>query len=88
MNVEEVITFIDTSMYAKKGKYLSTLQKKIIQEIWPGRQSYKQIATKHQYCPSYLSQDVGPKLWRQLSEVFGERITKAHFRAIIERLVV
>ncbi|MBR8834889.1 MAG: NACHT domain-containing protein [Stigonema ocellatum SAG 48.90 = DSM 106950] len=86
MNVEEVLLFIDASIFAKMGKHLSDLQRLLIQAAWSGsRQGYDQIAQANGYSPNYLKQDAGPKLWQLLSDVFGEKIKKSNFRAAIER---
>lgn len=86
MNVQEVLKFIDASMFAKKGKHLNDVQRLIIQATWSERQCYAQIAKTNSYCASYLKQNAGPKLWKQLSEVFGKKIIKTNFRATMERL--
>jgi hypothetical protein len=44
-------------------------------------------ASDYRYTPSYLKQDVGPKLWKLLSETLGEQVSKTNFRAAIERQV-
>ncbi|ARV58820.1 hypothetical protein BZZ01_09380 [Nostocales cyanobacterium HT-58-2] len=86
MNVEEVLNFIDALIFAKKGKHLSDVQRLIIQAAWSEtRQSYDQIAETNGYSPNYLKQDVGPKLWQLLSDVFGEKIKKSNFRATVQR---
>ncbi len=86
MNVEEVLLFTDTLVFAKMGKHLSDLQRLLIQAAWSSdRQGYDQIAQANGYSPNYLKQDAGPKLWQLLSDIFGEKIKKSNFRAAMER---
>jgi len=50
-------------------------------------QTYDEMAhaSDYRYIPSYLKQDVGPKLWKLLSETLGEVVSKTNFQAALER---
>jgi hypothetical protein len=86
MNIEDVLNFTDSLVFAKKGKHLNDLQRIIIEAASSGsRYGYEEIAQASGYSPNYLKQDVGPKLWQLLSDVFGEKIKKNNFRATVER---
>ncbi len=86
MNIEDVLNFTDSLVFAKKGIHLNDLQRTIIQAASSGlRHRYEEIAQANGYSPNYLKQDVGPKLWQLLSDVFGEKIKKNNFRATVER---
>ncbi|MBD1911980.1 MULTISPECIES: NB-ARC domain-containing protein [unclassified Leptolyngbya] len=85
-DVEQILTFTDTLVAAKTGLHLSDLQRAMLRESWSWqRLSYDQIADSYGYSSTYLKHDVGPKLWKLLSEVLGEKVTKTSFRAAIER---
>lgn len=49
------------------------------------RQTYEEIAAANGYASSYLQKDTGPKLWRDLSTVLGEPVSKTNFKAALER---
>ncbi|HEY9623999.1 MAG TPA: NB-ARC domain-containing protein [Crinalium sp.] len=86
MDIEKAIAFTDTLVSAKAGVHLSDLQQAMLRESWSWqRQSYDKIADTYGYSPTYLKHDVGPKLWKLLSEVLGEKVNKTNFRAAIER---
>ncbi|HAJ63710.1 MAG TPA: hypothetical protein DCP31_34480 [Cyanobacteria bacterium UBA8543] len=85
-NVEEIFKFTDALVFAKMGKHLSDVQRLLIQTAWfkPG-QRYDEIAKETGYSVNYLKQDAGPKLWRLLSDILGEKVKKSNFRAAMER---
>ncbi|WP_404783354.1 NB-ARC domain-containing protein [Altericista sp. CCNU0014] len=62
---------------------VSEIQMVILSESWCGN-TYQKIAKNAKYNFSYVK-DLGHKLWRELSELFGENITKQNFRAVILR---
>ncbi|NJK66409.1 MAG: hypothetical protein HC789_17775 [Microcoleus sp. CSU_2_2] len=68
------------------GKHLSDVQRLLIQTAWskPG-QRYDEIAQETGYSVTYLKQDAGPKLWRMLSDILGEKVKKSNFRGAMER---
>lgn len=86
MDIEDALLFTDTLVFNHTGLHLSDLQQAMLRESWSWqRQSYDQIADTYGYSPTYLKHDVGPKLWKLLSEVIGEKVNKKNFRAAIER---
>ncbi|MDF5727192.1 MAG: NB-ARC domain-containing protein [Rhizonema sp. PD38] len=86
MDIEKALAFTDALVFAKLGVHLSDLQQAMLRESWSWqRQSYDQIADSYGYSPTYLKHDIGPKLWKLLSEVLKEKVNKTSFRAAIER---
>ena len=86
MDIEKALALTDALVFNRSGGHLSDLQRAILQASWSlQRQSYDQIADTYGYSPTYLKHDVGPKLWKLLSETLGETVTKTNFRAAIER---
>ncbi|MGL5065615.1 MAG: AAA-like domain-containing protein [Microcoleus sp.] len=81
MNLEEALEFTDNSVYTKTGKHLNDLERLIFIGTWQGK-TYKQISPLNS---EYVEKDVGFKLWRKLSIVLGERVTKKNVRGAIER---
>ncbi|MFM7425986.1 MAG: NB-ARC domain-containing protein, partial [Elainella sp.] len=86
MDIEATLAFTDRLVFEKAGAHLSDLQLAMLRSSWSWeRQSYDQIAETYGYSSTYLKHDVGPKLWKLLSEVLGEKVNKTSFRAAIER---
>ncbi len=86
IDLEEALALSNALVFAKSGTYLSDLQQAMLRASWSWqRQSYDQIADAYGYSPTYLKHDVGPKLWRLLSDALGEKVSKTNFRAAIER---
>lgn len=83
MNVEEALATADTLVFAKTGKYLSTLQAAIFRATWLS-QKYEQIAQEC-YCSDAHVKAVGAALWELISEGLEEKVSKKTFRAALER---
>ena len=84
MDIEELLSFVDQFVYTRTGKHLKDIEILIIRGSWQG-QNYEEIAEVHGYTDKYLRQDVGPKLWKLLSDTFDERVSKTNFRTALER---
>ncbi len=84
MNCERVLEVADTAVLAKIGRHLSEVEAAILMGAWHS-QTYQQIASASGYSASYLTRDIGPKLWKLLSQALGETVSKTNFRAALER---
>ncbi len=62
---------------------LTTVQEIVFSESWAG-QTYLDIAVNAGYDPGYIK-DVGSELWRSISEVVGEKVTKNNLRGVLQR---
>ncbi len=82
MTAEEALTLLDTLL---QGPKLKDIQELVFTYSWQG-QTYPQIAQQLNYDLSYI-RDVGSELWRQLSQEFGEQITKKNVQAVLRRQV-
>ena len=80
MNVEEALIFLDTAL---QQRFLNNLQELVFRQAWAG-QTYPEIAESCGYDANYIK-DVGYKLWKLLSTVFEEEVTKSNFRSVIRR---
>ncbi|WRH67712.1 MAG: hypothetical protein RSE13_05005 [Planktothrix sp. GU0601_MAG3] len=85
MKFEQALAIADTLVVEKTGKHLTDAQTAVLQGTWHC-QKYHEIALEYRCTPEYLKQDVGPKLWKLLSDELGEKVGKKNFRAVIERL--
>ena len=86
MNSEEAFETVDAAVFANKGRHLSDAEAHVFRGAWDG-QTYNQMTTV-QYKLNYLKQDIGPNLWKLLSDVLGENVGKSTFRAAIERFIL
>lgn len=82
MDVQEAIEFVDQLLYTHTGKYLSDLERAVFIGSWHGH-TYDKIYPEN---PEYVEKYVGYRLWRKLSEVCGEKVTKKQFRGALERI--
>ncbi|WP_202218740.1 AAA family ATPase [Okeania sp. KiyG1] len=82
MDIQEVLKLAEELIYDHTGENLDYLQKTILQRTLEG-QTYKKIA-EETYASETHVRYIGAKLWKILSEILGENITKANFRTILE----
>ena len=74
----------ETSVYKQTNKYLSDIETLILKGAWDNR-TYEDIAEAEGYASSYLSKDVGNKLWGNLSAALGEKVSKKNFKTALRR---
>lgn len=84
MNLEEVVEVTDAAVFAKIDRHLNEVETTVLRGAWEGK-TYEQMVETCQYSLTYLKQAAGPKLWKLLSKVFGEDISKTNFRSVLER---
>jgi AAA-like domain len=84
MNLDQGLEITNETLFLKKGRRLSEVEIAILKGSWE-QQTYEEISVNTCYSLNYLKQDVGPKLWRLLSEVFNEKVSKINFQFSIER---
>ena len=46
--------------------------------------TYERMAEGSEYSTNYLMRDVAPKLWKQLSSIFGCSVGKTNFRVVLD----
>lgn len=86
MNLEAVLLLVDELIFTGTGRHLSDLQNTILARVWQG-QKYLNIAL-HYGCTEGHAKDVASALWKQLSEILGERVNKNNFRTVIKRFLL
>ncbi len=84
MDAEAALAWIDRVVYAKTGDRLSELAQVIIRQSWHGR-TYLDIADTYG-CTEGHAKDTGADLWKQLTQLLNERISKKNIRVVIPRL--
>ena len=84
MNFEQGLEVADDAVFLKVGRRLNEVEIAILKGSWQG-QTYEKIADVTSYSTSYLKRDVGPKLWKMLTEALNEEVGKTNFRHSLER---
>jgi hypothetical protein len=83
-SLEEALKIANRVVLAEAKRNLTDVEIIVFQGAW-AREEYDQIAAKHQYATSYISQDVAPKLWRLLTAALGEKVKKSNFKEALKR---
>ncbi len=84
MKGQEAIALIDHLLQsANKKQKLNDIQSRIFLETWEGH-SYQEIADRLLYEHDYIKK-VGSHLWRKLSQIIGEKISKHNLQAVLRR---
>jgi DNA-binding CsgD family transcriptional regulator len=82
MKGQEAIALIDNLLQSlNKKQKLTDLQSIVFLETWEG-DSYQEIADRHKYEHDYIKQ-VGSHLWRKLSQITGEKVSKQNLQAVL-----
>jgi hypothetical protein len=84
MNFEQALAVANAAVFDRFGRYLSDVETAILRGSWQ-RQTYEKIADASGYSISYLTRDIGPKLWKLLSQALGESVSKTSFVTVLER---
>ncbi|MUG98942.1 hypothetical protein F7734_44270 [Scytonema sp. UIC 10036] len=80
MNTEEALILLDNLL---KPKSLNSIQEIVFRHAWEGM-GYREMARNCGYDANYLK-DVGSKLWKLLSEILNQEVTKSNVRAVLGR---
>ncbi len=83
MDAEAVLVWLDTVVPSKTGEQLNELEKVILQQVWLGKK-YLEIADFYG-CTEGHAKDVGSRLWKLLSLVMRQKITKSNCRRVLEK---
>ncbi|MBD1912404.1 tetratricopeptide repeat protein [Leptolyngbya sp. FACHB-8] len=83
MEAETALAWVDQLITFKTGKQLNALQRDILARVLRG-QKYPEIAAHSGYTEGHIK-DVSAHLWKVLSGLLGERITKSTCRVVLER---
>ena len=71
----ELLNQLDHYLIENQQPPLNSIERSILKGIWE-EQTYNQIAKQTGYSATYITNLVAPKLWRRMSQVMGQRITK------------
>jgi len=84
MELKEVLRFADEKVFAKTGKHLEDLQEAILKETLQGRKYAAKVA-KDRDCSEGYVRVAAAELWKVLSDVLDEEVSKGNVRSILER---
>jgi hypothetical protein len=90
MNLESEFTGKDAQQVADRlafqstGKHLSDVEMIVFEGSWQGK-TYEEMAQEAGYTVDYLNKDVGNKLWKKLSDLLGEKVSKKNLREPLKR---
>lgn len=87
MEPNEALELADKLVFDKTGSYLSEAQKAVLSGAWQG-QTYHRIAEEHGFSSAYLNQEVGPSLWKLLSEAYGQKVSKKNLHSVLEQRAI
>ena len=82
MTVEKGLELIEQVLPQRQ---LSKIQEVVFRHSWEG-QSYKEIAEQFDYSLGYIK-DTGSDLWKLLSDVLGEQVTRRNFQGVLKRIM-
>ncbi len=86
-DIESISLFTEELVRVKTGKSLSDIEREVLRESLSGK-TYSQIASQLDYSRDYISQNVAPKLWKLLSIILKEKISKNNCRSVLERKII
>lgn len=81
---EEVYEAVNNAVYQKFGEYMKDSEVEVLQGCWEGK-TYPKIAVRGNYSSSYIGRNIGPDLWKKLTEALGEKVSKTNFREALKR---
>ncbi|MGF1520505.1 MAG: NB-ARC domain-containing protein [Nodosilinea sp.] len=79
----DAVELADKLVFSVTGRHLSDLQRTILHQVWQGRK-YLDIANTAGYTEGHIK-DVAYQMWRLLSRVTGEKVTKSTLKSALKR---
>ncbi len=89
IQVNNILDILERMVFAQTEEHLSNIQLKVLKETLAGK-TYGEIAESipgKGGSQSYLENNIGPNLWKILSEVLGEQVTKKNVKKVIEQQI-
>ncbi|WP_017300649.1 ATP-binding protein [Nodosilinea nodulosa] len=79
----DAVELADRLVFTVTGRHLNDLQRTILHQVWHG-QKYLDIANTAGYTEGHIK-DVAYQMWRLLSKVTGEKVTKSTLKSALKR---
>ncbi len=86
MDIDSLLEILDRGLVEAQNRSLNAVEILLLKGLWRS-QTYVQIAQASGYSPGYLANVVALKLYRRLSDLVGERITKKNCRQLLQSYV-
>ena len=83
MCFEKYLEVLETNLFSIKGQKLTLVEREILKAAWENY-SYTQVADNSYLTVGHIK-DIAAKLWKKLSEILGEKVTKANLRLVLEK---
>ncbi|WP_310483727.1 hypothetical protein [Chamaesiphon sp. VAR_48_metabat_403] len=83
MTGQQAIRSIDRLLDRSQHRKLNDLESTIVLQTWSGS-TYRSIADRSTYDLDYVKQ-IAARLWKLLSNLLGEHISKINIRSVLER---
>lgn len=80
MNVDEVLQAVEQILLSRR---LSPVERLVLRQSWSG-QTYSEMAQDSAYGIPHLK-EIGSRLWHELSETLGEKVTKKNLLLVLEQ---
>lgn len=85
-SLEEALNIVNHLVSLKRGKSLSKPEIALIRGAW-NEQNYKQMADDSNYTVNYLQRNLAPKLFDDLTRIFGSEVNKNNLKTIFKILL-
>ena len=85
MDLDTAINYVNNTLKANDRRELKNPEIVIFQFSWQGM-TFEQMANSSSYSSNYLMRDIAPKLWKTLSAIFQENISKSNLRSKLCKL--
>ncbi len=88
MNFENIATLVNHKVLERQGRPLKDVERLVLQGAWENQTYAAMAAPSVGYTEDYLKKDVGPKLWRLLSQTVavdqpGIKVTKRNIQNVL-----
>ena len=80
IEISQALRIVDRTLEPER---LNTVEELVLKECWEGK-TYQEIARASGYDSDYI-RVVGSRLWQNLSNALGEKVTKNNFRSVLRQ---
>ncbi|NER05829.1 MAG: serine/threonine protein kinase [Okeania sp. SIO3C4] len=87
MKLDFIVETINRKLLETNNHPLNTTEVIILQGIWENK-TYNIVAEETSYSSSYLSNVIAPELFRRISDIIGQRVTKKNCRMQLQAYFV
>jgi hypothetical protein len=82
-DIQSLITTVDELIFSYTGEHLDDLQSEILEGVI-NHQKYEEIAKNNHRSHKYV-RDTAGQLWKTLSEILGEEVSKSNVKSSLRR---